>query len=212
MPRTFPSLNEGNNWTVSPTERLPETRVPVTTVPNPFMTKTRSIGRRRSPSEALPWTSLANLSKMVISCGMPSSVTEEMGTMGAPCKNVSFTRSLTSSPTSWTNSLSAKSILLTTTKPFLTPSSLQISKCSLVWGIIPSSAATTRATISIPHAPATMCLTNFSCPGTSTIPIFKPLGSTREANPNSMVIPLSFSSFNRSVSMPVSALIRAVLP
>ncbi len=176
------------------------------------MTNTRSMGKRKRPSDVLPLTSLANLSRVVTNSGIPSPVREETVTMGDPSKNVPFTNSLTSSSTNWASSRSAKSTLLTTTKPFLTANNLQISKCSLVWGIIPSSAATTKATRSMPHAPATMCLTNFSCPGTSTIPILKPLGRTREANPSSIVIPLSFSSFNRSVSIPVSALIKAVLP
>ena len=38
-----------------------------------------------------------------------------------------------------------------------------------------------------------------------------PLGRSRNANPSSIVMPRRFSSFNRSVLMPVSALISAVL-
>ncbi len=46
--------------------------------------------------------------------------------------------------------------------PLRIPSSVQMSRCSLVWGMMPSSAAITSSTKSIPVAPATMFLTNFS--------------------------------------------------
>src|SRR4030065_1166603 len=69
-----------------------------------------------------------------------------------------------------------------------------------------------KATRSIPQTPATMCLTNFSWPGTSMMPIRIPLGRSKKVNPSSVVIPLSFSSFSRSVSTPVRALTREVFP
>ena len=69
-----------------------------------------------------------------------------------------------------------------------------------------------KATASTPEAPDTIFFTNFSCPGTSTIPTRWPLGRSSHAKPNSMVMPLSFSSLSLSVSMPVTALIRLVLP
>ena len=64
----------------------------------------------------------------------------------------------------------------------------------------------------MPVAPATIWRTNFSCPGTSTTPIVRPLGSSRRAKPSSMVTPRSFSSGSRSGSVPVSALTSADLP
>ena len=99
-----------------------------------------------------------------------------------------------------------------TTRPCLTRRSWQISRCSRVWGMTPSSAAMTRATRSMPEAPATMWRTKRSCPGTSTMPRCWPEGSVRSANPSSMVIPRSFSSLRRSGSTPVRAFIRALLP
>ena len=85
-------------------------------------------------------------------------------------------------------------------------------RCSRVWGITPSSAAITSTTRSIPPTPATMVLTNRSWPGTSTIPARVPSGRLRNANPSSMEMPRSFSSFRRSVSVPVRALTSVVLP
>jgi hypothetical protein len=84
--------------------------------------------------------------------------------------------------------------------------------CSRVWGMTPSSAATTSRTRSIPVAPATMVRTSPSCPGTSTTPRLKPPGSSSRAKPSSMVMPRSFSSGSRSVSTPVRARTSAVLP
>jgi hypothetical protein len=78
--------------------------------------------------------------------------------------------------------------------------------------MIPSSAATTSTTTSMPPAPAAMARTNRSCPGTSTTPATVPPGRARWAKPSSMVMPRRFSSASRSVSTPVSAWTSAVLP
>ena len=59
----------------------------------------------------------------------------------------------------------------------------RIAKCSRVWGITPSSAATTSSATSIPPTPASMFLMNRSCPGTSTMLTSRPLGSVSHANP-----------------------------
>ena len=85
-------------------------------------------------------------------------------------------------------------------------------RCSSVCGIIPSFAETRRRTRSIPIAPETILRINFSCPGVSINAMVFPDGSTREAKPNSMLIPLSFSSFKRSVSQPHKAFTKAVFP
>ena len=87
-----------------------------------------------------------------------------------------------------------------------------MSKCSRVCGLMDSSAATTKSTRSIPPTPASIFLINLSWPGTSTKPRRKSRARSRCANPKSMEIPRCFSSFNRSVSMPVKARTRAVLP
>ncbi|MBA7630080.1 hypothetical protein ES703_37588 [subsurface metagenome] len=111
-----------------------------------------------------------------------------------------------------TCSLSTKSIFVITTNSFSIFKSLNISRCSIVWGIIPSSAATTKSPISIPDAPAIMFFTNFSCPGTSIIPTIPPDGKIKGAKPISIDIPLSFSSFSLSVSTPVICFISTVFP
>ena len=64
----------------------------------------------------------------------------------------------------------------------------------------------------MPVAPATICRTKRSWPGTSTTPMERPDGRSRRAKPSSMVTPRSFSSGRRSGSVPVSALTSADLP
>ena len=91
-------------------------------------------------------------------------------------------------------------------------SSEQIARCSRVCGITPSSAAITSMARSMPPTPASMFLTKRSWPGTSTISIVSPSGSSRKAKPRSIVMPRAFSSGRRSVSMPVSAFTSEVLP
>ena len=54
-------------------------------------------------------------------------------------------------------------------------------------------------------APATMVRTKRSWPGTSTTLRRAPDGSSSSAKPSSIVMPRSFSSRRRSVSLPVSA-------
>src|ERR1700687_4877202 len=75
-----------------------------------------------------------------------------------------------------------------------------------------SSAAITNRTRSMPPTPASMFLMNLSWPGTSTKPRRTFSDMARCAKPKSMEIPRCFSSFSRSVSMPVSAPTSAVLP
>ena len=139
-------------------------------------------------------------------------MTDETGQIGLPSRKVPCTKSLISSRASSKRSSSTMSILVKATIPCSIPMRLQISICSLVWGMTPSSAAITIATTSIPLEPATIFFTNFSWPGISTMPICCPLGRSSQANPSSMVIPLSFSSLSRSVSIPVNALTRLVFP
>src|SRR5229473_1856172 len=75
-----------------------------------------------------------------------------------------------------------------------------------------SSAAITNRTRSMPPTPASMFLMNLSWPGTSTKPRSTFCEMAKCAKPRSMEIPRCFSSFRRSVSMPVSAPTSAVLP
>ena len=104
------------------------------------------------------------------------------------------------------------SIFVSTVRPRFTRSSAQMSRCSRVCGITASSAAMTSMTASMPPMPASMFLTNRSCPGTSMNPIVVSSSSRRLAKPMSMVMPRSFSSLSRSASMPVSAFTSDVLP
>ena len=56
-PRTRTRLPAGKTSISSSLRIVPATRVPVTTVPKPFMVKTRSIGRRASAAESFAVTS-----------------------------------------------------------------------------------------------------------------------------------------------------------
>ena len=142
----------------------------------------------------------------------PSPVAADTFTTGADSRNVPFSSSRISSSTSSSHSSSTRSHLLRTIILFSIPSSPRISMCSLVCGMIPSSAAITSITRSIPTTPATMLLMKRSCPGTSIIPARSPFGRSKYVKPRSIVMPLLCSSSHRSVFLPVSALISVVLP
>ena len=196
----------------SPTLIDPSTRVPVTTVPNPLMRKTRSMGRRGRPRSGRGSAWSRSASRAVTSSGMPSPVTAETSTMRAPSSDVPRSTLTTSCLTSSSQSGSTRSRLVSTTRPRFTSRRSSTSTCSRVCGITPSSAATTRSAASRPCAPASMLRMKRAWPGTSTIPTSRPLGSVRCANPRSIVMPRRFSSARRSGSMPVSAVINVDLP
>ena len=143
---------------------------------------------------------------------MPSPDTLDVLMTGASSRKVPRTKSLRSSSTSSINSSSARSHLVNAMTPRGMPRRDRIPRCSRVCGITPSSAATTRSARSIPPAPASILLTNFSCPGTSMMPDREPSGRSSQVKPSSMVMPLSFSSARRSGSRPVKARIREDLP
>ncbi len=187
----------------------------MTTVPWPDIANTRSIGRRvelqRSAAEVAAVRSKARSSSRR-SSSRPCPVTADTGTIAAPARSVPARRSRTSSATSSSHSASTMSALVTATTPCRTPRRFRMSRCSSVWGITPSSAATTKSATSTPVAPASMFLMNRSWPGTSTTPAMRPDGSVRGANPSSIVRPRSCSWRSRSVLTPVSARIKVVLP
>ena len=164
---------------VSPTSTLPETSVPVITVPKPFMVNTRSIGRRNRPEGLRGGIRPAISSRAPINSGMPCPVAEDTGRIGEFSRKVPWLNSRISSRASSSHSSSTRSVLVMAIKPCWTSSRVQISMCSRVWGITPSSAAITMITMSMPVAPATIFLTNFSWPGTSTIPRCWPLGKSK---------------------------------
>ncbi len=64
----------------------------------------------------------------------------------------------------------------------------------------------------MPWAPASMLRMKRACPGTSTMPIRRPLGRRMFAKPRSIVMPRRFSSASLSGSIPVSAVTRVDLP
>ena len=192
---------------------LPVRSVPVMIVPNPDNVNARSIGSRGIVLISFGSTSFAVICSITsIKCGIPSPVAADTSTIGASSRKVPSSSSLISSSTSSSHSSSTRSHLLITRMLFSIPSSPRISICSLVCGMIPSSAATTSMTRSIPTTPATMLLINFSCPGTSMIPTRSPFFRSKYVNPRSIVIPLLCSSSHRSVFRPVSAFIKVVFP
>ena len=182
-------------------------------VPNPDRLNTRSIGSRGIVFTSFSTTSSAvSRSITSISSGIPCPVAADTSTIGACSRNVPSNSSLISSLTSSSQSSSTRSHLFNTRILFSIPSSPKMSMCSRVCGMIPSSAATTSMTRSIPTTPATMLLINRSCPGTSIIPTRSPFFKSKYVNPKSIVIPLLCSSSHRSVFRPVSAFIKVVLP
>src|SRR5580692_9616147 len=194
------------------TRTVPETNVPVTTVPKPRMEKARSMGKRKYWEESFSRIDVATFSISKRSSSRPAPVVELTATTGAPSKNDPRTNSSASRRTSSIKSESARSDLVSTIMPFLMPSNRQMSKCSRVCGLMDSSAAITKRTRSMPPTPASIFLMNLSCPGTSTKARRRFSESSRCANPKSMEIPRCFSSLSRSVSMPVRARTKAVLP
>ena len=111
-----------------------------------------------------------------------------------------------------THSSSTRSIFVMATTRRFTPNTRRTARCSTVWGMMPSSAATTSRATSTPVAPATIWRTKRSWPGTSTTPIVRPLGSLSWAKPSWMVMPRRFSSSRRSGSVPVRARTSEDLP
>ena len=136
----------------------------------------------------------------------------DYGKGACPSSDDRFSRSCTSSTTRASHSSSTRSRLVRATTPRFTWRRSRMARCSTVCGITPSSAATTRRARSIPPTPASMFLIKRSWPGTSTMLTSLPLGRRSHANPRSIVIPRSFSSWRRSGSMPVSALMSVDLP
>ena len=142
-PRTRTSIPEGHSCRREPLLRVPLHIEPVTTVPKPGFTKTRSIGRRRRAFLSRTDEEPSSRPSVIFSSSKPAPVLEETVTMGAVPQRVSLRKSLSSSFTSSRNSASTRSALVMTTSPCGVRSSSKISTCSLVWGITPSWASTT---------------------------------------------------------------------
>ena len=195
-----------------PTVSGPSINVPVTTVPAPAIVKTLSMGSLGRPLSGFGSIELSSLSIVETKSSKPSPVTAETATSGACDKLVGASNSATSALTRLSHSSSTMSFLVMTAIPFFILSRSRIARCSLVWGITPSLAATTSKAKSMPPTPASIFLMKRSCPGTSTIPTSWPPGNFSQAKPRSMVMPRSFSSRNRSGSIPVRACTKTDLP
>ncbi len=139
---------------------MPDHSVPVTTVPAPRTVNTRSTCRRSGPSEIRDATRAAARASAARSASNPTPLRTDTGTISAPGSNAAASAAARSGD--------ARSVLVIATTPTFTPNAASTAACSRVWGITPSSAATTIRYRSMPVAPATIVRTNRSCPGTST--------------------------------------------
>ena len=211
-PRTRTKRPPGTTSISSPTPIEPSTSVPVTTVPKPLIVNTRSTGSRGRPESGRSGELARSWSRAATSSGSPVPVTAETASTGEPSSDVPLTAAVTSSLTRLSHSPSTRSALVSTTRPRRTSSRSTMSRCSRVCGMTPSSDAITSRTASSPCAPASMLRMKRAWPGTSTIPISRPLGRVMCAKPRSIVMPRRFSSASRSGSIPVRAVIRVDLP
>jgi len=211
--RARPSWAPGRTCTRSPTASRPDHSVPVMTVPAPGSEKTRSTGRRRR-SASVPRgrraDSVAGIRAR--SWSSPAPVRTDTATGGVKLTDEAESQASTSPRTMASHSGSTRSALVMTGMPAPSRSCSTMARCSRVWGMIPSSAATTRSTRSSPAAPATMDRIRSSWPGTSTTPATPPPGSGRGAKCRSRVMPRRRSSSSGSMAWPVRACTRADLP
>ena len=119
---------------------------------------------------------------------MPSPLFAETGINGiSPPYSSGTTCSATSSCLTRSGLASGLSILLIATT-IGTPAALAWAIASLVWGITPSSAATTKITMSVAFAPRARIAVNASCPGVSK-KVITPRGVSTWYAPMCCVIP-----------------------
>ena len=156
--------------TSSPTFSTPLSTLPVATVPLPVMENTSSTGIRNGLSFALSgsgmYASISSNSSTILSphspAGSSSAFSAEPLMIGvsSPGNSYSESSSLTSISTrSSSSSSSTMSHLFRNTTMYGTPTCLDSRMCSLVCGIGPSVAATTRIAPSIWAAPVIMFFT-----------------------------------------------------
>ena len=176
------------------------------------MVNERSTGRRGRPMSRLSGISSNAASIVLSSSSSPSPVMADTGTTEELSSDVPTSVSSISSVTSSTQSGSTRSLLVSATMPRPIPKRSRIARCSRVWGMTPSSAATINSARSTPPAPINIVLMKRSWPGTSTTLTSRPPGNLTQANPSSMVMPRAFSSRRRSGSIPVRASISVDLP
>ena len=136
--------------------------VPVTTVPNPFTENTLSTFNLAGRLVFFSSTSSVIISSSLIRSSIPLLDKESTFMTLDPSRKVPTRPSFMSSSASSSISSSTISHLVITTKPFFIFKYESISICSIVCGIMPSSAATTKTHISRPDAPASIFFINFS--------------------------------------------------
>ena len=153
----------------SPLAIEPEATVPVTTAPKPFTEKDLSTGSLNRPPEADASLGASLSPTSLLRSSTPSPVAAETTATGEPASAVDSINPSIWPRTSSSLSGPARSALVMAKTPLVTPRRFTMSRCSRVWGITPSSAATTKRTMSMPVIPASMFLMKRSCPGTSTM-------------------------------------------
>ena len=156
----------------SPALRIPDCTRPVTTRPAPPTMKLRSMAMRKPPHAG--FSTARRFPIASVRRSNPAPVVEDTATTGASASWVGLSRARVSAITSSSQSASTRSILVIATMPVRTATRSRIARCSRVWGIGPSSAATTSRAASIAVTPASMLRMNFSWPGTSTKPVVSP--------------------------------------
>ena len=161
MARTRPNVWPAN--TTSPTFKVPDCTKTVATGPRP-------LSKRASITRPLAIASTGALSSNTSACNntcssnasMPSPVLAETNTNGeSPPNSSGTTSSLTNSPLTRSGFAPGLSILLTATT-MGTPAAFACLIASLVCGITPSSAATTKMTMSVALAPRARMAVNAS--------------------------------------------------
>lgn len=184
-------------------------RVPVTTVPLPLMVNARSTQTRTGAPGSGAGRRVMRRPSAARRSGSPWPVAPLTVTASTSPREV---RAI--SARAWARALagSARSERVTTSSPWRTRSASMAARCSADCGIQPSSAATTIMTAGTGPTPASMFVTNRSCPGTSTNASRSPRSRAVQANPRSIVMPRRRSSAQRSGSIPVSSRTRVDLP
>ena len=131
-----------------PAASVPDTRVPVTTVPKPRRVKARSTGRRSRPS-ARARRRLARPASASASWSASRPWPRAGGDRAAPAAPPGTSRATSSRTSSSASGLAVRrrraSHLVRATSPRGIPRRRQMWKCSRVWGMTDSSAATTSS-------------------------------------------------------------------
>ena len=162
MPRMRASWPLGVTTRRSPVLATPACTVPVTTSPAPLSMNARSTHRRKRPFAARAARPRARARNAPERASIPAPDMAETRWIPAPRMPVAARSISISSPTSRARAVSTLSTLLTTAMHSVTPSRSRIAVCSRVWGITPSSAATTTSARSMDPTPASMLRTNRS--------------------------------------------------